>query len=259
VASIRRYWKGRYPRFWEHLQHRVAADTAAALREVSMAIRLVPPDYLRRRTLAEVTSRTSGYPELSLGDLVARAFHDWDNVHGLEVEGGDRVFGDGHVDEGATRRLALAAVKAGNDDVEVAFALGSSGSTVHGRNLFAAVRDATGAEGDAFRAEQLVPRPSDANPPQNWQAPDVETLWESPVVGSAGPTVGDALVTMLEPGEEFIRQVDGLGQGLAGSHGVFAAPVLGAWLRDRCCDAYHRGFVEPLARDPQRVLLSLVG
>lgn len=258
VASIRRYWKARYPSFWEHLQRKVASDTAAALRELSASMRLLPRRFLFHRTLSELTTRTSSYPELSTGDLVARAFHDWDNSHGLEVDGGGVIFGDGHLDEGATRALALAGVQAGIDDVEVAFGLGASGSGLRGAALYARVRQATGAAGDAFLAEERVPRLSAANPGQNWRASDVETLWESPMVGATGTTVGSALIAMLEPGEQFIRQVEALGQGLAGGHGVFAVPLLGSWLSKKCCQAYHGGFVEPLSRDPQRVILTLV-
>ena len=251
VADIRRYWHARYPEFWERLQHKVAAGTAAALREVSAVLRLLPRRLLNERTEAELTSRTSQYPELSLGDLVARAFHDWDNSHGLHVEGGV-VFGDGHVDEGMTRDLALAAVQAGVDDIEVAFALGRTGRAAPGPSLYQALRRETGAPGHVFRAETLVPRLSETNPPQNWMAPDVETLWESPMAGSTGPTVGDAVVDMLRPDGEFIRQLEGLGEGLAGSHGILAAPVIGPWLLGHCCHAYHRGFVEPLPVTPDR-------
>jgi hypothetical protein len=259
VAEIRRFWKARYPGFWEHLQRRVASDTATALRELSRAIRLVPARLVHDRTLSELTSRTSQYPELSVGDLVARCFHDWDNTHGLEVEGGDVVFGDGHIAEGMTTDLALAGVRAGNDDVEAAFELGASGRGVGGGEaLHAAVREATGASGDTFLAETKIPRVSAANPPQNWEARDVESLWESPMVGATGTTVGEALVAMLDPGEQFIRQLDGLGQGLAGTHGVFGLPLLGAWLADKCCQAYHDGFVRPLAHNPQPVLLEVV-
>ncbi len=258
VAAIRRFWKARYPSFWKHLQRRVASDTATALRELSQAIRLVPAQFLYRRTLSELTIRTSRYPELSLGDLVARAFHDWDNTHGLAVDGGGVVFGDGHVDEGVTKDLALAGVRAGIDDVEIAFGLGASGSPLNGEALYKTVREVTGVGGEAFLAETRIPRLSPTNPGQNWEANDAETLWESPVVGSTGTTVGQALVAMLEPGELFMRQLDRLGQGLSGEHGVFAVPILGGWLSAKCCQAYHDGFVEPLAHDPQKVILALV-
>ncbi len=258
VADIRRYWKARYPGFWDGLQRRVASDTARALRELSWALRRVPGRSLHRRTLSELRTRTGGYPELSVGDLVARCLHDWDNAHGLEIEGGGVLFGDGHVGEGVTTDLALAAVRAGNDDVEVAFALGASGGSPSGEALYAAVRRATGATGAAFVAEARIPRPSAANPAQNWHAPDVETLWESPIVGSRGRTLGDALGAMLEPGGQFIRQLEALGEGLAGTQGVLGLPVVGPWLTQKCCQAFHFGFVEPLSRDPQPVLLDLV-
>lgn len=257
VADIRRYWKWRYPAFWDRLQRKVASETARALRELSAVMRLVPSRYLHRRTLSELTTRTGRYPELSLGDLVARVFHDWDNAHGLVVEGGGVVFGDGHIDEGATREMALAGMRAGNDDVEVAFTLGASGSHLGGEALYAWVREVTGAEDDRFVAEARVPQPSAANPGQNWKAADVVGLWESPIVGDRGTTVGEALEEMLDPGGQFIRQVDGLGQGLAGDHGVLSLPVLGAWLSVRCCHAFHGGFVEPLASDPKGVILDL--
>ncbi len=258
VAEIRRHWAARYPAFWSRLQAKVASETARALRELSRAMRLVPPAVLERRTASELRSRTSRYPELSVGDLVARCFHDWDSTHGLAVSGGRSLFGDGHLDEGGTKELALAAVRAGNDDIEVAFDLGRSGRDRPGPLLYEAVRERTGAGDDAFLAEARIPTVDDTNPPQNWMADDVETLWGLPMVGTRGPTVGEALVAMLEPDGQFIRQLDGLGQGLAGAHGVFAVPVLGPWLGDKCCQAYHGGFVEPLARDPLPVILDLV-
>lgn len=256
VAEIRRYWRARYPDFWNQLQRKVAAETARALQELSGLIRLLPAGFVVDRTRAELTRRTGRYPELSVGDLVARVFHDWDNAHGLAVDGG-LVFGDGHVEEGATMTLALAAARAGIDDMEVAHRLGASGVRAGGHGLYRMVRDATGA-GDRFRAEALVPRLSPANPAQNWCAVSVEELWTAPIVGAGGPTVGQALEEMLAPGGAFIRQVDALGQGLAGEHGVFRVPVLGAWLAGRCCHAFHVGFVEPLAREPEDAILSLV-
>jgi hypothetical protein len=258
VAAIRRYWKARYPSFWEQLQRRVASDTATALRELNRVIRVVPAGFLYHRTLSELTTRTGRYPELSLGDLVARAFHDWDNIHGLVVDGGGVIFGDGHVDKGVTTDLALAGVRAGIDDVEVAFGLGASGSALSGEGLYKTVREATGTGGEAFLAETRIPRLSPANPGQNWEANDAETLWESPMVGSTGTTVGEVLVAMLEPGGLFMRQLDSLGQGLSGEHGVFALPVLGGWLSEKCRQAFHDGFIESLAHDPQRVILALV-
>jgi hypothetical protein len=97
VAQIRRFWRARYPTFWEDLRGRVAADTVATLRELAWAIRLLPERFLHDATLAAVRRRTDPYPQLSVGDFLARLFHDWDNTHGLTIDGGDVVLGDAHV------------------------------------------------------------------------------------------------------------------------------------------------------------------
>ena len=259
VAAIRRHWRERYPGFWQHLQTKVAADTAGALRELNPAFRIVPAGALHRRTESELRSRTKDYPELSVGDLVARCFHDWDNTHGLRVGGGHVVFGDGRVDAGSTTQLAGAAVRAGIDDVEVAFALGRAGRVVRGDLLYENVREATSAPAGVFVAESRIPRPADSNPSQNWRADGIDSLWESPVVGSSGTTVGEALSNMLDADGEFIRQLEALGQGLAGTNGILGLPLVGGWLGDKCCQAYSAGFVAPLTRDPQAVILELVG
>jgi hypothetical protein len=258
VASIRRYWGSRYPAFWENLQHRVAADTATALRELAWALRRLPARFVHDSTLAALTRRTSRYPELSVGDFLARLFHDWDNSHGLAIDTGGVVFGDGHVNQGVTRELALGAVRAGIDDVEVAFELGAAGAGVTGEPLYRTVRAVTGARGDTFLGETKIPRPAAANPRQNWRAPDIETLWDTPIVGSAATTVGEALAGMLDPDGYFIRQLDCLGQGLVEAHGLLALPVLGDWLARKGCRAYHRGFVDALAAQPKQVILSVI-
>ena len=258
VAQIRRYWRARYPSFWPDLQGRVAADTAATLRELAWAIRLLPERFLHDTTLAAVRQRTAPYPPLSVGDFLARLFHDWDNTHGLAVEGGDVVFGDGHVHEGATRRLAVAAARAGIDDVAAACELGEAGHRLTGEALYRAVRAATGADGHRFRPEAMIPRTAAHNPAQNWRAPDLESLWDGPIVGHHGATVGQALTEMMHPDGYFIRQLDRLGQSLVDAPGLLGIPVLGGWLARTGARAYHRGFVEPLARRPRQSILSVV-
>jgi len=257
VAQIRRFWRSRYPEFWDELQRRVAADAASTLREIAWALRRLPADFVHDATLSALQRRTSRYPPLSMGDFLARLFHDWDNVHGLSVDGAGVVFGDGHVHEGATRELAIAASRAGIDDVEAAFDLGAAGSRLTGEPLYDAVRTATGA-GRVFAAESRIPRVATTNPPQNWRAPDVQTLWESPIVGSGGTTVGEALTEMMRPDGYFIRQLDRLGQGLADPHGLLAVPLLGPWLARKGAYAYHRGFVAPLAAQPRQTILSVI-
>jgi hypothetical protein len=56
------------------------------------------------------------------------------------------------------------AVRAGIDDVEVAYRLGVSGSRLRGEALYRAVRSATGASHDAFRPEIQIPTLSADNP-----------------------------------------------------------------------------------------------
>jgi len=258
VAQIRRFWRSRYPTFWEDLQGRVAADTAATLRELAWAVRLLPERFLHDATLAAVRQRTEPYPQLSVGDFLARLFHDWDNTHGLTIDGGGVVFGDGHVHEGATRSLAVAAARAGIDDIEVAFELGEAGNRLTGEPLYSAVRAATGAGDRRFRPESKIPQPSPVNPPQNWRAPDLESLWGGPIVGDSGTTVGEALTEMLDPDGYFIRQLDRLGQSLVEARGLLAVPLLGGWLARTGAQAYHRGFVERIAAQPRQAIMSVV-
>jgi hypothetical protein len=137
VAQIRRFWRSRYPAFWESLQRRVASDTASTLRELVGPLRRLPAGFLHDATLSALTRRTSRYPPLSMGDFLARLFHDWDNSHGLAIEAGGVVFGDGYIHYGVTRELALAAVRAGIDDVEVAFKLGAAGGRLSGERCIA--------------------------------------------------------------------------------------------------------------------------
>lgn len=252
IAAIRRFWHERYPQFWESLQGKVAADTATALREVARPLRLVPPRVVFDRTFSAVRVRTADYPPISLGDLLGRVFHDWDNDHGLVLEGGGTLFGDGHLEEGVGEALALAAVRAGNDDVEVAFRLASGRTPLRGESLYSAVKEATSAPGGGFVAESRIPRPSPDNPPLNWRARDVDDLWRSPIAGTSGTTVGAAVAQVLEVGGEVSRRLDCLGQGVVESFDILALPVVSGWLGRKASQAYRQGFVARLARDPRR-------
>jgi hypothetical protein len=86
----------------------------------------------------------------------------------------------------------------------------------------------------------------------------METLWDTPIVGSTATTVGEALADMLDPDGYFIRQLDCLGQGLVEAYGLLAVPILGDWLAHKGCQAYHRGFVDALAAQPKQVILSVI-
>jgi predicted kinase len=258
VAAMRELWQQRYPAFWDGLRRKVASDTAEALRELALPLRLVSPNALFSRTLAAVEARTRGYPRISLGDLLAKVFHDWDNAHGLLLEGGGMVFGDGCLDRGLTRELAVAAVRAGGADVEAAFDLGRRRRTVTGSALYGAVREATGAPSDAFVAESKVPTPSPENPPQNWWATDLDELWGSPIVGSTGTTVGEAVEEALQPGEELPRRLECLGRGIDESLAVPPVPGLRRWLARKACQAYRRGFIANLGANPKETVSACI-
>ena len=120
------------------------------------------------------------------------------------------------------------------------------------------MRTATGARDRLFRPESKIPRTSRLSPPQNWRGPDLETLWDGPIVGDCATTVGQALTEMMDPDGYFIRQLDRLGQGLVDARGLLAVPLLGGWLARNGAQAYHRGFVGRLAAHPRQAILSVV-
>ena len=258
VTAIRHYWHHRYPRFWPSLQHKVAADTAAALRELARPARILPDGLVYDRVHAAVRARTSKYPPITFGDLLARVFHDWDDSHGLILNGGGILFGDGHLEQGVGKKLAVAAARAGIDDVEVAYQLGMSGSRLGGEALYRAVRSATGAPDDAFGPETRIPIPSADNLPQNWRAPDAETLWTSPVVGTTGTTVGEAVEETLQVGGEVFRRLDRLGSGVFDVPGLLGVPPLRQWVTRKGSQAYHHGFIKGLTHDPKTAVLAIV-
>ena len=250
VAAIRELWQIRHPGFWEALRRKVASDVSDALRDLVAPLKLLPRAYVHSRGLAAVAARTRGFPRVSLGDLLAKVFHDWDNRQGLVLDGGEMIFGDGCLDRGVTRDAALAAARAGIVDVEIAHGLGRSGRAATAETLYAAVREISGAPGDRYRAETWIPTPSPENPPQNWRAADVEQLWESPIVGHAGTTVGEAVTEALQAGEDLPTRLDCLGRGIVGELGAASLPLVRGWLSRKVCEAYHRGFVESLMADP---------
>lgn len=258
VTAIRHYWHHRYPHFWRNLQRKVAADTAAALRELARPARILPDGFLYDRVHGAVKARTRGYPPITFGDLLARVFHDWDNSHGLILKGGGILFGDGLLEDGVGEKLAVAAVRAGINDIEIAYRLGSSGSRLRGEALYLAVRSATGAPNDAFKAETLIPTLSADNPPQNWRATDVEELWSAPIVGTTGTTVGMAVEETLHVGGEVSRRLDRLGPGVLEVPGLLSVPPLRQWAAHKASQAYHHGFVQGLAHDPRAAVLTIV-
>ncbi|MCA1696833.1 MAG: hypothetical protein LC749_20055, partial [Actinobacteria bacterium] len=258
VTAIRRFWHDRYPQFWHNLQRKLAIDTASALRELTRPARSCltassTTASMRQSRRAREVSRPSTF-----GDLLARVFHDWDNSHGLTIEGGGVLFGDSLLEQGVGKEFAVAGVRAGIDDVEVAYRLGASGSRLPGKALYQVVRSATGTPGDAFKPESRIPIPSADNPPQNWRATDAEALWNSPIVGTTGTTVGMAVEETLHPGAEVSRRLDRLGPGVFEVPDLLRVPVLRRWAARQARQAYNQGFVCGLAQDLRATVLAIV-
>ncbi len=259
VTAIRHFWHHKYPRFWQSLQRKIATDTVSALRELTRPTRMLPEGFLYDRAHAAVQARTIGYPPITLGDLLARVFHDWDNSHGLTLVGGGTLFGDGLLEEGIGKELAVAAARAGIDDVEIAYRLGGSGSRLRGAALYRAVRSATGAPHDAFGPETRIPTPSADNPPQNWWAADVEALWSASIIGSTGTTVGMAVEATLRVGTEVSRRLDCPDPGAFEVPGLLGVRPLRQWAARKAHQAYHLGFIQGLAQDPRAAVLAVAG
>jgi hypothetical protein len=104
-----------------------------------------------------------------------------------------------------------------------------------------------------------VPRPSSDNPSQNWRATDLDDLWSSPIVGTRGTTVGEAVADALQPGQELPRRLGCLSSGIADSLGLPAIPGLRPWVGRKACQAYHRGFIDGLALDPKGAVSASAG
>ncbi|MFN2568902.1 MAG: hypothetical protein ABR564_04800 [Candidatus Dormibacteria bacterium] len=258
VAAIRRFWHQRYPGFWESLQHEMAGGSVSGLEQILPAVRAVPSGLLRKRALAAVRASTRRYPPISLGDLLARVYHDWDNWQGLVLDGGETLYGDGRLDRGPGLDLAVAAVKLGNEDVDVAYHFGVSSRALSGEALFEAVRSATAAPAGRFRAEANIPVIAADNPAQNWKANDLQSLWIRPIVGDRGATVGEALSEVVSPGGEVLRRLDCLGHGLVQIAGISSLPLWRGLLSGKACEAFHRGVIERLGREPRASLMAIV-
>ncbi|MBB4634916.1 eCIS core domain-containing protein [Longimicrobium terrae] len=245
ITSIRAYWGGRYPLFWYNLLHKIGLDTATAMNAQSAAItNVLSVSFLYGRIMGDINAMAASLPPITLGDMVARVFHDWDNEHGVDVGGGRTVFGDNQLDNpapsNATRGLAQAAMRAGITDVRQAYTLGAAGGTAVDRPaLFAAVRSGTGATGTQYAPETMILTPASTQPAHNWHAADLETLWTLPIVAGSTTTVGQAISAGLVPGGEMRRALDDL---------ALRFPTSSFGMNPRA--AYLGGFVGPLVANP---------
>jgi hypothetical protein len=242
AGAIREYWGNKYPLFWFNLRHKIALDTA-----IEMTSGTPVPTYTAyKKVSAAVEKMAPDLPAVTLGDLLASVFHDVDNEQGLTLQSGGKVFGDKHLDTN-TEKMAVAAIKAGNKDIEKAYGIGKMMPTpVPDQDLFAQVRTISGGAGDKYAPETHIPEPSKSEPAQNWKATNIETLWDQKFLGTTGDTVGQVISKRVQGGSIAIQLTS-----LAANF-----PVKESGFHVRA--AYLKGFVAKLQADPKAGVLDIV-
>jgi uncharacterized protein DUF4157/AMOP domain-containing protein len=249
IGLIRDHWNSVYPLFWYNLRHKLALDTAIQINDQdnNLTTFVATVQMIYETIIQRVEAMVQHLPQVTLGDLLAKIFHDFDNAMGLSIGGGQMVWGDSNLDNpdprNVTRRIAVAAMRAGIQDITEAFRIGQAATTLTYPNLFDTVRSATGAPAGRYVAETRLPQPDPSSPSHNWRAPNFESLWTRPMVGTTGPTVGSQITASLQPGREIRRQLDDLA--------LQFDEVDSRWSGDlHPRRGYLQGFVIPLARNP---------
>lgn len=244
IAAIREYWGKKYPLFWFNLQHKIALDTAIAMTSGTV----ITNHFGYTQILGQVQAMAPTLPAVTLGDLVASVYHDFDNENGLNIKGGGKIFGDKNLDKGGTEKMAIAAVQAGNNDIAKAFDHGKNAATaVPDADLFAAVRNVAGGVGDQYAAQTQIPEPDKSEPSQNWKAADVSTLWDQKFLGNKGDTVGQVISKLVQGGSIAI-QLTALGDRFPATATAVNSPR----------NSYLTGFVAKLQADPKAGVLDIV-
>jgi hypothetical protein len=147
----------------------------------------VRPRYSFDKAMGSISAALAARPPLTMGVLVAVAIHDYDNKHGLKVRVGDKektVFGDSHLHEGDTEQIAVAAVKAGIEDVKQAYQLGKEGKT------FDEIKTILLGAGKQYKPETILPHLSmlamrEQNPMPKWNVGSFEDLFTDPAMKEA--------------------------------------------------------------------------
>jgi hypothetical protein len=258
TQTMRDYWRGIYPLFFFNLLHKIALDTAIRMNDIDTNLTTIIGTVkdMYDEIMITINQIAPTLPEVTLGDLLARVFHDVDNVQGVDIEGGGTVFGDDQLDNPAagnvTRARAQQAIHLGNQDIREAHTLGAAGGAqLADPALFAEVLRVTQATGTQFRSEAMMPRPTATAPQQNWRAPDFRTLWSQPVRGTSGITIGQQIALELQPNAAIRRQLDELGD----RFDPVAQRASGNVHPRR---AYLEGFVQPMVANPFQGILSII-
>ncbi|MGI8792610.1 MAG: hypothetical protein ACR2H3_05450 [Acidimicrobiales bacterium] len=196
-SAIGTWWNSKVPMFWTNVKLWMAEKTAFELEKIG-AYSVATPQLLwdldalgQKGAVATVESMvaSAGFPDMHFGDIVSKAVHDYDNVHGVSVMVGDQLaslVGDGVVLDNKradvarranTAHLAQAGVKASVGEIHKAFSLAQSGTPL--ADILQALKTPEGL----FAAEQLWPRPMPDNSPYQssqslpWRVDKVDDLF----------------------------------------------------------------------------------
>ncbi len=163
-------------RFWEKKWKELGlADPLDLLMDWAAREAFPGSEWLQGKVIKGLSGSAGGV-SFSFGDLLSLALHDYDNQTGLDVmvAGTEyRVYGDGYLAYGDTRRLVELAVGEGVGEVDEAFELAKSGL-----NYVEILEQLKGRDG-LYMAEQLMPEPADKQPAFNWKA-DLPILLNDP-------------------------------------------------------------------------------
>jgi len=295
-ASIRDFWRGKYPNFWGQLKETIAQRIAEGIdadpRTTGPAAH-VGVWILKSKIMPIIDDKTKDKPALGFDDLVAKVAHDVDNQTGLFVVNDLgmqwKAFGDENLHnpdpENRTPQMAELAVKLGMQDVRNAYSLGASSSTA-GMSLGLealgdSVRGMTPSPAiqglDRYGPEQILPHidTSMETSTQTWQADTIDALWTSRVRSDVADTYGDRIKAEVSGGEIY-HQLSGIAipQPYVITH--FTMPTLGTvpipytpFSRPAIvdtpvestlypADAYNDRFLKPLVADPLATLKAIL-
>ncbi|MDY6900293.1 MAG: DUF4157 domain-containing protein [Cyanobacteriota bacterium] len=191
--SISEYWNDKVPMFWTNLKWWMAENVAQHINDNNWR-GAATVQYIWEEALSTFDEilQNKGIPDLTFGDVIAGAVHDYDNEQGIQASiGGEKVklLGDDQVLDSKDRLLAAgidtmtkvkAGVKASLKDIEIAYAKGKAGEADTDK-VIASLKLQDGL----FRAEQLWPQAlpdndsDQTNKTLNWQVPKVEDLFKN--------------------------------------------------------------------------------
>jgi Domain of unknown function (DUF4157) len=176
--SLSEYWHAKVPMFFVNFEMYMAEQIAKYINDHNWRGWVASVDLIEMGeggaldlwqtgsyATIQATLRAKGMPEITFGDIVSGALHDYDNVHGVDVTvaGHDmRVLGDGQLvrngqatPEGqGTLLTAAEAVRTSIAEVEEAYADGGAGGAVGDA---AVARFLTRNDG-LFAAELMIPQ-----------------------------------------------------------------------------------------------------